>query len=317
MERRPRLACLGDLMLDVVVQAEAAPQPGTDVAGSLRFRVGGSAANTARTFATLGGRAALVCVVGQDPLAGRLVASLRAAGVVVHAVRARGRTPRLLALIDESGERSFVTDRSVADDLPPERLKGTWLARAEHLHIPAYSLLQGALPRAAAAAARAVHHAGGTVSVDLASHRPLLTRGRAAAFAAIRSVEPDLVLANTAEAAALTGLRPLHGSTALDERLLEAAPLAVIKQGLAGCRIVWRAGSGGAALAIDVATRPIAASDTTGAGDAFDAGFLYSLLLSKHGDGLPHDGAALRRAAVAGHRAAARVLSRPRTELVL
>lgn len=304
-------------MLDVVVHAASAPQPGTDVGGSIRFRAGGSAANTARSFAALGGRASLICVTGQDPLAGRLLASVRAAGVVVHAVRARGRTPRLLALIDEQGERSFVTDRSVADQLPPQRLKTAWLARVDGVHIPAYSLLNGSLPQAARAAAQAVHAAGGTVSVDLASHRPLLAHGRGAALDAIRAVEPDLVLANTSEAAALTGLRPVRGSMALDERMLEAAPLAIIKQGLSGCRIVWRAGTSESALAIDVATRPIAASDTTGAGDAFDAGFMYSLLASGHRRGSPLEGATLRRAALIGHRAAARVLTRPRTELVL
>lgn len=304
-------------MLDIVVQAEGAPQPGTDVGGSIRFRVGGSAANTARAFAALGGRASLICVIGQDPLAGRLLASVRATGVVVHAVRARGRTPRLLALVDEHGERSFVTDRSVADQLPADRLKTSWLARVDGVHIPAYSLLNGSLPQAARAAADAIHATGGTVSVDLASHRPLLARGRAAALEAIRSVQPDLVLANTSEAAALTGLRPVRGSMALDERMLEAAPLVIIKQGLSGCRIVWRAKTGEAALAIDVATRPIAAGDTTGAGDAFDAGFMYSLLASGHRHGSPLDGATLRRAALIGHRAAARVLTRPRTELVL
>ncbi len=304
-------------MLDIVVSVDDAPQAGTDVAGSVRFRVGGSAANTARAFAALGGRSSLICVVGQDPLAGRLLASVRAAGVVVHAVRARGRTPRLLALIGEGGERSFVTDRSVADQLPPDRLKPAWLSRVNGLHIPAYSLLNGPLPLAALAASRAIHGAGGTVSVDLASHRPLLARGRGAALDAIRAVEPDLVLANTAEAAALTGLRPVRGSTALDARMLDAAPLVVIKQGLSGCRIVWRTGAREAVLAIDVAARPIIASDTTGAGDAFDAGFLYSLLASGHRRGAPVDGGALRRAALAGHRAAARVLTRPRTELVL
>jgi ribokinase len=304
-------------MLDVVVQAQSAPQRGTDVGGSIRFRTGGSAANAARSFAALGGRASLICVVGQDAIAGRLLASVRAAGVVVHAVRARGRTPRLLALIDEQGERSFVTDRSVADELPPELLKTAWLAHVDGVHIPAYSLLNGTLPQAARNAAQFVHAAGGTVSVDLASHRPLLARGRGAALAAIRTVQPDVVLANSSEAAALTGLRPGRGSSALDERLLDVAPLAIVKQGPSGCRIVWRAHVGEAALAIDVATRPIVASDTTGAGDAFDAGFLHSLLASGHRRGAPVDGPALRRAALAGHRAAARLLTRPRTELVL
>jgi ribokinase len=317
VDYRPRLACLGDLMLDVVVQAEAAPEPGTDVRGSIRFRVGGSAANTARAFATLGGYASLICVVGQDALSGRLVASARADGVVVHAVRAPGRTPRLLALVGEHGERSFVTDRSIADQLPPERLRPAWLTRLDGLHIPAYSLLDGSLPQAARVAARSVHERGGTVSVDLASYRPLLAHGRAAAVDAVRAVEPDIVLANAAEAAALSGVRRRRGSTALDEQMLELAPLAVVKQGASGCRIVWRARAGEAALAIDVATRSITASDTTGAGDAFDAGFLHSLLANGHRRGVPVAGAALRRAALAGHHAAARVLTRPRTELVL
>lgn len=304
-------------MLDIVVQAEAPPQPATDVGGSVRFRAGGSAANTARVFATLGGRSSLICVVGQDPLAGRLLTSVRAAGVVVHPVRARGRTPRLLAMIDEQGERSFITDRSVADQLPPARLRPAWLAHVDGLHVPAYSLLNGSLPQAAMAAARVVHAKGGSVSVDLASHLPLLARGRVAAVAAVGAVEPDLVFANTSEAAALTGLRPVRGSTTLDERLLEVAPLVIVKQGVSGCRVVWRTQAGEAALAIDVATRPISATDTTGAGDAFDAGFLYALLSSGHRRGSAVDGTTLRRAALAGHRAAARVLTRPRTELVL
>jgi sugar/nucleoside kinase (ribokinase family) len=69
------------------------------------------------------------------------------------------------------------------------------------------------------------------------------------------------------------------------------------------------------------------AVDTTGAGDAFAAGFLYSLLgVSVRGASAPSesaparwawDAATLRRAALAGHRAAAELLRRPRPELGL
>ena len=45
------MACLGDLTLDIVVRAGDAVDTGTDVPASIRFRAGGSAANTARSFA--------------------------------------------------------------------------------------------------------------------------------------------------------------------------------------------------------------------------------------------------------------------------
>ena len=55
--KKPRLVCLGDLMLDVVVRPSSAIESGTDVPGAIRFRAGGSAANTCRSFVALGGSA--------------------------------------------------------------------------------------------------------------------------------------------------------------------------------------------------------------------------------------------------------------------
>ena len=66
-------------------------------------------------------------------------------------------------------------------------------------------------------------------------------------------------------------------------------------------------------MRIEVATRAVAAADTTGAGDAFDAGFLAAWL------DLDRSTApgALRRAVAAGHRTAARQIPSPRPELAL
>ena len=51
----PSLVTLGDLLLDVIVRPTGAPERGTDVPGTVRFRAGGSAGNAARAFARLGG----------------------------------------------------------------------------------------------------------------------------------------------------------------------------------------------------------------------------------------------------------------------
>jgi sugar/nucleoside kinase (ribokinase family) len=296
-------------MLDVVVRAQVGVEDGTDVPGTIRFRLGGSAANTARAFAGLGGSAVFIGARGGDELGKRLAAALRASDVTVHAVARRGSTPRLAAVIAPTGERSFVTDRGVADELPRAALKMSWLRRADVLHLPAYSLLTEPLATTSLAACGSVRRRGGIVSIDLASRRPLVDAGTHRVRAQLSAAAPNVLFANTSEVAAVVGRR---GAATL----LVHAPVVVVKDGAAGCRVLWRA-DGEGTREIDVATKSISASDTTGAGDAFDAGFLLSLIESGYSTDTKPGVAALRRAAIAGHRSAARLLTRPRVELAL
>src|SRR5437588_534537 len=110
-------------MLDVIVRSSEPLSVGTDVPGTVHFRLGGSAANTARAFVALGGQASFIGAVGDDRTGSRLTAGLRASGVSVRSIRLHGTSPRLMALVDTRGERSFVTDRGVANRLSPAVLK--------------------------------------------------------------------------------------------------------------------------------------------------------------------------------------------------
>jgi sugar/nucleoside kinase (ribokinase family) len=306
-----RLVTLGDLLLDVVVAPERPVEPGTDVPGALAFRRGGSAANAAAAFARLGGAATLITVLGDEDWASRLSASLRADGVRVHAVRRAGPSGRLAALIDERGERSFVTQRGVADELEAADLRDAWLRGADVLHVPAYSLLAEPIGGAALRAGALARESGGLLSLDLSSAGPLRAYGVRRVRARIAELGPDVLFANRDEAAALlrdTGRRAWT-------RLLEHAPLAVVKDGVWGCRVLWQ--EDGLRRQDDVAAASVGqAIDTTGAGDAFAAGFLHSLLASGGRAAMAHD-RALRRAAMSGHKAAAEALRRGRPEIRL
>jgi sugar/nucleoside kinase (ribokinase family) len=308
--RTIRVLVLGDLALDVALAPSGPLRRGTDVPGAVRLHQGGSAASAARWLARLGARATLVCAVGRDAVGRALVGTLRADGVLVRAVRpSGGRTARIGIVIDPaSGERSFVAERGAADLLRPADMDARWFRGLDALHLPAYSLLGSPLGEAGRAAIAHARAAGARLSLDLASAAPLLAGGRAAAHALVREAAPDLLFTNEHEAVAFLG-------EADPARLLDYAPVVVIKRGPAGATLLARQ-PGGAPVPggrLEVATRALAASDTTGAGDAFDAGFLMTWLSA----GATIRPMTLRRAVAAGHRAAARQVRRPRPELSL
>ncbi len=294
-------------MLDVVVAPARVLESGTDVPGRVSLVQGGSAANTARWLGRLGARSSLITAVGRDAAGRVLVDTLRNDGVTPRVVRVPGaRTGRIGVLVAADGERSFVADRGAADHLRPEDLRAAWFSGADALHLPVYSLLGEPLGDAGRRAIELARDAGALVSVDLASIGPLLADGRRSARALIAEVAPDLLFATGSEAAALLGGRSVDG-------LLEFAAAAVVKRGPKGATVLARVGDG--LTRFEVATTHVVAADTTGAGDAFDAGFLVGWFAARAaGRSLP---ASLQRAAVAGHRAATRQLSTPRAELPL
>jgi sugar/nucleoside kinase (ribokinase family) len=303
----PRIVVVGDLVLDVVVAPARPLEAGTDVPGRVQFVQGGSAATTARWLGRLGARTTLVTAVGRDATGRALVDALRREGVTVRATRFTGaRTARIAVLVGPDGERSFVPDRGAADLLAPADLRPAWFAGVQALHLPVYSLLGSPLGDAGHRAIELARETGAAISVDLASIGPLMARGRRAARDLVAAAGPDILFATVAEMEAFLGGARVEG-------LLDFAAIAVVKRGPKGATVLARAGA--ERLRFEVATTPLTASDTTGAGDAFDAGFLVGWFAARGaGRSLP---ASLQWAVLSGHRAAARQLFAPRAELTL
>jgi sugar/nucleoside kinase (ribokinase family) len=303
-------------MVDTVLMPARSMVRGTDVPGRVMLRQGGSAANTARWLGRLGGRVQLVCAVGRDGVGRALVDAVRRDGVIVRGARVRklptGRIGVVVSPVNDlagRAERSFVADRGASDGLTASDLRSAWFRGVDVLHLPAYSLIGEPLGTAGRWAAQLARANGAAISVDLASSGPLLAAGQTAAQALLRSVAPDLLFATAGEAEALLGGWALEG-------LLAFAPVVVIKRGAQGASILARGeGEGATPIRSDIATRPLFATDTTGAGDAFDAGFLVAWLEGRAA-GQPTT-ESLRRATLAGHRVAARHLTRAPRELDL
>ena len=271
----PLICCVGDLVEDVVVRLAVPAQAGADVPASVTRHRGGSAANTAAAVAHLGGRARFVGQVGADEIGERLLRDLRAIGVDCVGPR-RGITGTVVVVVDPTGERTMFSDPRAAADLAV--CDEQWLDGAAVLHVPYYSLARSAAPSVVRTLIDAARHREILVSLDPAS----VTLVDQRFVDLVRSVKPDVVLCNAAEAAAI----------GVGDRGLEGAGLVVVKQGSEAALL---RGTTTATVPVPPLTGPL---DSTGAGDAFAAGLLLALA----------NGSDPVTAAEAGHRAAANVV---------
>jgi ribokinase len=248
-------------MVDVCVTAPALARGG-DVPGSVTLRPGGAAANVAVWARTAGAGARVVGRRGADLAGELLAAALAARGVEVHAPVAARPTGAML-VVWEAGERSFVADPGASATLH-EREVLAGLAGVDAVYVSGYALLRPGSQGAALAAAREGGRAR-PAAVD-ASSWPLLT-GPARATVVTAAAAAGTLLANAAEATALTGVTdPELAAGALAGRV----PVVVVKLGPAG--VVVAAGERLHALGAE----PAAAVDPTGAGDALAAGYLVA-----------------------------------------
>ncbi len=290
-----RTVVLGDLVTDIVLTSSRSLRTGTDVAGTVRFRQGGSAANTARVLASLGMPTALVTGLGRDAAGNALARYMAECGVSVYGPRLQASTGRLGVIVEASGERSFVADRGAITLLRAEHLREVWFKAAALLHLPVYSLLDDGLGAAGERAAALVRRQGGVISVDLSSAGFIRDAGVRRVIERIARTKPAVLFANDEERAAVTSA---------PEALLALAPLVVLKHGGLGATAFTRG------TRTDVPAEGTAVTDTTGAGDAFDAGFLAAWLPDRRAS-------SVATAIAAGHVAALAEVTRHRMEFDL
>jgi sugar/nucleoside kinase (ribokinase family) len=254
------VVCVGDVMLDVIVEVPEGLVPDDDTPAGISFASGGQAANVAAWVVALGGTARVVgpmSSTGHGPLVKR---ALEERGVEMCGPPVE-RAGAVVSLV-EHGRRSMASD---AGDT-------TWLARLDAAYLPehfdwlfvsGYALLRCPTPWVLTSFVGTARTRGARVAIDLGSASMIEAYGGGRYRDLCQSLEPAVVLGNDAEWEAVSRGPGGSGSFGPGGRTV----------------LVLKHGAEGATFVIDGVSDDRKAMagpvvDVTGAGDAVTAGFL-------------------------------------------
>jgi len=251
----PAVICAGRLYADLIFSGlSAIPALGTETFGdALAIHPGGGAVITAAHLAANGCKPRLMSTLPAAPFAAAITREIKAHGIDIALCKpaSKGSDPQLTVAMSTATDRAFLTRRT-GPAIPQPTLRRLKSAKATHLHIGELATLvehPDLIPQA--------RRAGLTVSLDCSWNEDLFRPNIANLIAAV-----DIFLPNAEEFAALraAGLP------------LPMAPITVVKNGAKGAEM-FRGNEHRSVPAVK--TNVI---DTTGAGDAFDGGFLAAWL---------------------------------------
>jgi sugar/nucleoside kinase (ribokinase family) len=269
---------IGDVNPDIlVIGDDVVPEFGQveKVVGTIRLTVGGSSAITACGLARLGLKVAHGGIVGDDMLGHAILEALRDRGVDISTVSVEPAIPTGATVhLGQGDRRAMLTATGTIDRLRAEDVPRDILPHIRHIHAGS-TAIQPRLRPGLPALFREARAAGVTSSFDTNwdpdrrwdSIEPMLASA-------------DIFFPNEREAALISGIDdPLAAAHALVAKAVaagretSAGPLTVVvKLGAAGALAVRDE------EALRLPADRVQVVDSTGAGDAFDAGFIYGYL---------------------------------------
>jgi ribokinase len=275
---------LGDLMVDIAFEVDTLEAltraRGSDYPSRAVMSPGGSAANTATWLARAGNNVSLIGAVGTDPLGDYLINEIGKCGVHMLVQRVpEAQTGVCLILNEFDGQRTMIPSAGANAKLDNSKLIDQLAASSiTHLHVSAYMLFHELSGFTALAYMDAARRMGATISLDPASSA-LLEHNQPQLMAALE--RSDLLLANADEAREITRL--LSKKEIVDDNidmdLISAAlnsslPIVVVTDGPEPVRALVNTVHNFTSSVDKIGS----VKSTTGAGDAFNSGFLNAWL---------------------------------------
>jgi len=282
MSEPPRVICVGEVLIDAIAN-DATVKPG-DPADKWTAFAGGAPANVACALTKLGTPAGFIGAIGDDADGAKLLEILKECNLPTQMVQTSSRpTRRVQVTRDLAGDRQFagfegdVPSESFADcDLDVGKISGTWLYAADYLVTGTLSLASEQ-SRQVMMQLKAMADSIDMVRFVDVNWRPVFWKQ---SESEARSIILDYLqgaklIKMTDEEAEWLMKIPKKEAFATPNKILKMFPDCVgllITAGEKGCAYAFEK-NGGSMPAFEIPT-----VDTTGAGDAFTAGFLHELI---------------------------------------
>jgi len=261
-----KVYCIGDLMLDVVAQIPTSPHElhlGNDTRTIISTHGGGAAGNVASWLAVLGNDVTMVGRIGNDTAGSAITAEFDALGISYGNIVLEGlHTGVVVCLVDPSGERTMLADNGANAGLEVSDLPA--LDGVDAIYLSGYAPLAPLSREGVLEMVRTINSRGIPIVFDPATVGGM--QGVPVEEILSWCALMDTVIMNEEEAIYLSELSDCEAALNF---FVELTPRAIIKRGSAGAIGLERGGQ-----IISVAAHTSAVVDTTGAGDAFAAGFI-------------------------------------------
>lgn len=236
---------------------------------------GGDAINTAVAARRLGSSVAFITRIGSDPFAFALKETFLKEGLdATHVRTAPGQTGLYFVSADKEGNRNFLYYRqhSAASSLAPEDIDPVFIKQAKVVFASGITMAISESARKAVVKAFKIAREHGIMTAFDPNYRPALWDSEEAALDALNEIVPytDIILPSSPEdTQAIIGFnRP---DQIIDYFLFKGVKLVVAKAGPDGCFLGYKK------QIEHIPATSMKPVDTTGAGDAFNGGFLHGL----------------------------------------
>ncbi|MFZ9789855.1 MAG: carbohydrate kinase family protein [Candidatus Nanopelagicales bacterium] len=256
-----KIIFVGDVMQDILISHKEKIAFGSDTQANIKMQGGGSATNAAVWASTLNTEVGLVARIGDDNAGKIILEELNKPNLNLNLVKTENVSSGSCAiLIDATGERTMFPDPGANIFLTSQDVPKEWFKQAEIIHISAYSLLRKNTKNAIGEIIEIAKDNGLKTSVDVASSQPLIDND---GFNALKELAPwDYLFANKDEAEVLGDIKKIKS---LSKNL-------ILKQG--SKESLWITDN----TKIKDIPDKVEVVDLIGAGDAFAAGFLVSVI---------------------------------------